>query len=102
MKKIKKQYRQGDILIEEVETLPIVLKQKEDLVIVRGEVTGHSHKLTGGVIWIEESSGEMYLDLSSPQKLIHEEHEAIEIPEGKYKVIRQREYDEKEIRFIED
>ena len=99
---MKKIYRQGDILIEEVKEIPRGLEKKEDLIIVRGEATGHAHRLTGGTIWINKANGGMYLDLETPQKLIHEEHKTIEIPEGKYIVIRQREYDEKEITIVKD
>lgn len=43
-----------------------------------------------------------YAVVDSPAELTHEEHKTITIPAGKYQVRRQREYDEKEIRFVED
>lgn len=43
-----------------------------------------------------------YAVVDSPAELTHEEHKTITIPAGIYQIRRQREYDEKEIRFVED
>ena len=43
-----------------------------------------------------------YAVVDTPAELIHEEHNTITIPAGIYQIRRQREYDEKEIRFVED
>jgi len=98
---MKKQYRQGDILIEKINKLPYNLKPKEDLIIARGETTGHVHRLDGGQVLVD-IEGNLFLNLAQEQTLLHEEHKPIVLPPGKYRVIRQREYDEKEIRTIED
>jgi len=98
---MKKQYRQGDILIEKVDKLPYNLKPKEDLIIARGETTGHVHRLDGGQVLVDVA-GNLFLNLIQEQTLLHEEHKPIVIPAGKYRVIKQREYDEKEIRTIGD
>ena len=43
-----------------------------------------------------------YAVVDAPAELTHEEHNTITIPAGIYQIRRQREYDEKEIRFVED
>jgi len=43
-----------------------------------------------------------YAVVDSPAELTHEEHKTITIPPGKYQIRRQREYDEEQIRFVED
>jgi len=43
-----------------------------------------------------------YAVVDAPAELTHEEHKTITIPPGKYQVRRQREYDEEQIRFVED
>ncbi|MBA7541543.1 hypothetical protein ES705_33859 [subsurface metagenome] len=43
-----------------------------------------------------------YAVVDTPAELTHEEHDTITIPPGKYQIRRQREYDEEEIRFVED
>jgi len=43
-----------------------------------------------------------YAVVDSPAELTHEEHDTITIPPGKYQIRRQREYDEEQIRFVED
>ena len=43
-----------------------------------------------------------YAVVDAPAELTHEEHNTITIPPGKYQIRRQREYNEKEIRFVED
>jgi len=43
-----------------------------------------------------------YAVVDAPAELTHEEHKPITIPAGIYQIRRQREYDEKEIRFVQD
>jgi hypothetical protein len=40
----------------------------------------------------EKSGGDIYLELIEPGELRHEEHAPITLAPGKYRVIRQREY----------
>lgn len=95
-----KQYRQGDVFIEEVEAVPIKAKIDGTNILVYGEVTGHAHRLKEGELW---ALGEdKFVVAKEKTKVEHEEHDTIELPEGIYKVIRQREYDENEIRYVRD
>lgn len=127
-----KHYRQGDVLFIKIDELPpLRFKTRKDKVILKGEVTGHAHKLEGKTKILEvaeeianfelkdwtlsntamarnafasvpKSQVIGYAVVDSPAELTHEEHKTITIPPGKYQIRRQREYDEKEIRFVED
>jgi len=133
-----KHYRQGDVLLIKIDELPsLTFEEKKDKVILKGEVTGHAHKLEGSAKILEVAEGianpffdsprmtwdrgtlTAHLDIDtfapgqnsqvigyavvdSPAELTHEEHNTITIPKGVYQIRRQREYDEKEIRFVED
>lgn len=93
-------YRQGDVLIVKA-SIPKKAKKREghNKILVHGELTGHSHRLASGEIY--SLDGTLYFR-SGNTELIHEEHDTIHIPEGEYRVIRQREYDEGEIRYVAD
>ena len=83
-------FRQGDVLIQEVSEIPKGLKRIKDGIVLRGEVTGHAHRLQGGELFGKD--GSMFMNIPSPALLVHEEHKTIKLPVGKYAVIRQREY----------
>lgn len=85
------QLRQGDILLvattdqpdsEEVSTLV-------GGVIATGEATGHAHRVIHGEVKVDRSA--MYVVSDGSTTLVHDEHDTIEIPEGTYRVLRQRE-----------
>jgi len=86
-------YRQGDLLIAEIEELPAGLKQK-DKVLAYGEATGHKHQfLSEQALVFCDDKQQQFLKLSQECELVHEEHETIAIPAGVYRVVQQREYD---------
>lgn len=100
-------YRQGDILIVKWGSIPVNAKPRNTLVVMHGEATGHSHKLepsagSEATIYDAPIGNDIFLSLSNETPLTHDEHNTINIPEGTYRVIRQREYDEKEIRYVVD
>ena len=41
---------------------------------------------------------QMYVSAGSDARLVHDEHGPIDIPEGSYKVVRQREYTEPKVK----
>jgi hypothetical protein len=95
------QARQGDIFFKSVDAIPPNnrLKKKTDNILAYGELTGHSHKITSPPISEMTSyvdvNGDIYV-LSEKEdiKVIHDEHETITLPKGKWICIsRQREYD---------
>lgn len=99
-------YRQGDILLI---TAPIPEGKRTPVrsnVVAHGEITGHSHVVEGGDVFtvaVPAPFAPMYVVAgANGARLIHEEHDAIELPEGSYLVRRQREFDEEEARLVYD
>jgi hypothetical protein len=99
-----KQYRQGDVFLIEIDSLPSFLKEKKDKVLAYGEVTGHSHQFEDkNVKVLVDSSGQQYVQVEKDSNLIHEEHKEITIPTGIYKVVLQRELDlQQQVRDVLD
>ena len=98
-------YRQGDVLLRKVESIPEDAKPSDDDIILKGEATGHAHRIVNGTIFTRSSwpRNQMYVEASAGATLVHEEHKTIQIEPGFYEVIRQREYDPKSTsRFVED
>jgi len=117
-------YRHGDVLFIKVDKLPnITLKKKRSKVVLEGEVTGHTHRLKGNAKILEIAqeiadkantewaiNGENvkekgiigYAVVDGDTDLVHEEHKTITLPVGIYQIRRQREYDENQIRFVQD
>lgn len=74
---------------------------RPSLVIVTGEATGHTHRLTGGSV-LEAQDGMVYLELIEPTRVVHEEHDALTLGPGWWLVVRQREYTPNAVRTIRD
>jgi hypothetical protein len=120
-------------LLIKINELPknIKFKTKKSKIILKGEVTGHAHRLKGNAkilevaeriannprgVWdgqifvansntirVEPKSQVIgYAVVKEPTELIHEEHDTITLPVGTYEIRRQREYDANYIRFVED
>jgi hypothetical protein len=83
--------RQGDVIL-----LPVKQVQGtklSHLTLAEGEVTGHSHRISNGQAELYERDGVLYLKISSPTATLnHEEHHALEIPQGNWMIRIQREY----------
>lgn len=94
-------YRQGDVLIVRAGSIPPSAKRLVSNIVERGELTGHAHRMVGDATLLDDRET-MYIQVRSESQLVHEEHGTITIPEGNYRVIRQREYDGKEIRYVRD
>ena len=89
-------YRQGDVSIMACKSVPKrARKVKGELVLARGEVTGHAHRIVEGRAFLYQlATGMLYLRvLSEFAKLYHEEHEDVLLPKGDYEIRRQREFD---------
>jgi hypothetical protein len=94
------QTRQGDLLIRKVSGIPKG-KLISDGVLLRGEVTGHSHRIVGGKVI--QAKEDLFFEVTKKAELVHEEHKTIEFKPGKYAVIRQREYTSKDaVRLVQD
>lgn len=99
-----KMYRQGDILLVEyaIENVDS-FQQLKHKVVAEGELTGHKHEFKSGAVLLEDSGKNMFVRVTAKQAaLVHNEHDTIQIPEGTYRVVRQREYDVEAIRYVSD
>lgn len=86
-------YRHGDVLLRQIVSLPKGAQRRVGATLAQGEVTGHSHRLKQAhavQLWVQGS--DLFLEVKEPATLVHEEHRAIELPSGFYRVWRQREY----------
>ncbi|MET8648557.1 MULTISPECIES: hypothetical protein [Nocardia] len=107
-------YRQGDVLImplnesavpDSAAHAPSVARDARGrLVLALGEVTGHAHAVQGPGRLIREAgaTGPMLLHLPEGGRVVHEEHAAIGLPKGWYRVVRQREYVPGSVRIVAD
>ena len=107
--------RQGDVLLISIDTVPAGLKsdQPQKCILAFGEVSGHHHRFEGGSVtafYKEGDTGEpigggstmlrgsatpvAFIDVpAGGADLVHEEHDAIQVAPGAYRVVRQREFD---------
>ncbi len=100
-------YRQGDVLLLKVEELPkeAVAEQPPEehrIVLAYGEVTGHAHAVSTAHASMYRVNDTNYLVAEPGATLVHEEHSAIVLEPGVYRVVRQREYSPREVRFVAD
>src|SRR5574337_330311 len=125
-------FRQGDVLIMQVKSLPTGLRpapldKDGAIVLAFGEQTGHRHAIYDHIMQPEVTPGEAdeiaeaaiaraqskarlwaapdgsrYLEVSEAVTLSHEEHTAHTLPPGIYKLPVQMEYQPQELRRIAD
>ena len=100
-------YRQGDVYLQKVATLPEGLRELvERKEVAFGEVTGHAHrldvKLADDAVLYENDKGELWVSVAEKTALVHEEHETIQLEPGIYRYIPQREYTPEGIRNVQD
>lgn len=85
--------RHGDVILEKVESVKGKKKKCKKLILAEGEVTGHFHRLSGQLCEYQTGS-ERYVEVfEKDAELTHDEHDTLQIPEGKYRVLIQREVD---------
>ncbi len=93
--------RQGDVLLKSTDN--IKGHKLPHLTLAEGEVTGHSHRISKGQAELYQKGDILYLKvLSETATLTHEEHKAIPIPQGNWRVKIQREYEPKGWRYVSD
>jgi hypothetical protein len=107
-------YRQGDVLIVPIQEsaappgqadLPCEPRDARGrLVLALGEVTGHAHAVVGPGRLLREAgpADPMLLHVPDGARVVHEEHGAISLPKGWYRVVRQREYVPGSVRIVAD
>lgn len=95
MKEVNKmKYRQGDVGLYQVDSLPKGAKKLKDKVLAYGEISGHRHRFANDSnIERYEVDGRLYLQVYQPTPLIHEEHHEQIILPGTYEQIQEREHD---------
>jgi hypothetical protein len=90
------QIRQGDVFLLRVKSLPIGAGKESPngihIILAHGEVTGHAHRIQAAHAHTYKWHTERYLEVNQPTKLVHEEHSAIDLSPGTYKIVIQREY----------
>ena len=97
--------RHGDLWFKYIEKLPEGLKELKTNIVAQGEVTGHAHTLIGDDFKIyEDNKGVMYLSISAPTKITHQEHGVKEFAPGFIVVEHEREFDpfSEEIKRVQD
>lgn len=98
-------YRQGDVLLVAAPAPPDVkLRRRRSVRVAEGEATGHAHVLepAAGATVLTDVDVEFVRIMGANGLLVHDEHTAIELPPGDYRVVRQREYAPEEIRLVAD
>ncbi len=100
MDKKLKQIQQGDVLLQEVEIMPgdaIKSQAGGRLVLAVGEKTGHSHTIISekANLWTvkEDDQTVNYLEVLEPVTIVHDEHKALPIPKGIYRIGHVKEFD---------
>lgn len=87
----------GDVILRGISSLPEgckeVIRKGEKFIVAEGEMTGHNHVIVETGAKLLELKGELYLEVLEPVTITHEEHKAIAIPEGIYKIGRVQEHD---------
>lgn len=98
--------RHGDIYVYRLdgETNLLEFQPTASIVVAKGERTGHAHVLEGADLAVgpEASNyhiegvdgvGLLFAKVGSVAVLKHEEHASVELPQGTYAFVRQREWD---------
>jgi hypothetical protein len=103
--------RQGDVLISPCADIPTTAKpvaaEHGHLIVARGEATGHHHSFTwkaGATLFRDDGTGggSMYVDVTAPVQLNHQEHHALTLLPGKYVVRIQRTMSAGLVRQVQD
>lgn len=99
-----KQYRQGDVFLEEVLELPREVELiPGPIVLAHGEVTGHAHTVANRCAkFFRAPNGKRFLEVMKKTRVLHQEHDSITLDVGIYEISQQREYSPEKIRTVAD
>lgn len=79
-----RQYRHGDVFLQEVPALPSDTQPVKSAVLAEGTATGHSHRLAGNFTLSRGTDG-LYVKVGPKgATLNHEEHATIHLPKGSF------------------
>lgn len=89
--------RQGDVLLAQIDAMPNdtteIARTKRGVILADGKATGHAHRITARAAKLfVAKDGQRYLRAVETVKLVHEEHTAVEIPAGDFRVSIHAEY----------
>ncbi len=87
--------RQGDVLLVPVADMPrgrTIEPEGGRLVLARGEATGHHHSVAVEDGELVDAAEGIFLRIMAPTPLEHQEHAALTLQPGVYRVHCQREY----------
>jgi hypothetical protein len=101
----KEMYRQGDVLIMRTDEIPSDLVKTNKCTLALGEATGHHHTIFDNAIGYAssiESLAEYFEVTNETADLVHQEHDTIQIPNGKWKAVIQVEYTPEELKNVAD
>lgn len=89
--------RQGDILFEKIDEIDSNKQVLDTKTVALGEVTGHSHSFSkqSQVLLskkVDEDVPTQLVVLDESAQLTHQEHLAINIPQGVYRIRREQSY----------
>jgi len=91
-------FQQGDVIIERIDELPEGIKKLDGFVLEEGETPGHFHELAvmepekKQVSVFEDNEHQKYMQNFIGTMLTHQEHKAIEIPPGTYRIRKVQEF----------
>ena len=95
-----KLYRHGDLLIKQIDHIPLTAKLLATSIIAEGEITGHNHKLYGSQQVYGTHSDKnfriiepTYFQAKEEISLKHQEHDTLKISKGNYVILHEREHD---------
>ena len=97
-------WRQGDILVQEIDSIPENGVKLKKPIVLTSKATGHQHKIEEKKVCRlyrvdQEFALEVFADQAS---LVHPEHDTIVFKTGIYRVWRQREFDDGRVRYVVD
>jgi hypothetical protein len=110
-------FAQGDLLIERVADVPpsgtlLATGQDGAMVLAEGEMTGHRHAIFDRVTMFRDDALARdiptglyvgHVNVEGPSaRLEHQEHDAVTLPKGTYRVRRQRELEPRDARIVAD
>ena len=109
---MQKTIRQGDVVLIEVDSIPegaveIQPTKENKIILAFGEVTGHHHRFED--VTEDNPTVKMwavgmvkYIEVMTPIMLKHEEHKALNVLPGIYKLPMQVQYSPKELQRVLD
>lgn len=97
--------RQGDVLLEKIDSIPVDAVRQRDkgrVVLAYGEVTGHAHAISTKYATRYEWQGNTLIAVKKGAVLKHEEHTHIPLEPGAWLKVQQKSYTPQEIRRVAD